>query len=70
MSTTTYLVQGMTCAHCAGTVSTGIQSLDGVLAADVDLAAGTVTVRSSAAPADDDIATAVGEAGYTFGGRA
>ncbi|GAA1731757.1 cation transporter [Microbacterium paludicola] len=68
-TTTTYLVQGMTCGHCAQTVAAGIQSLDAVTAADVDLEAGTVAVESAGPIADEDVAAAVAEAGYTFGGR-
>lgn len=68
-TTTTYLVRGMTCGHCAKTVTAGIQSLDAVTSADVDLEAGTVAVASAGPIADDDIAAAVAEAGYTFGGR-
>jgi copper chaperone CopZ len=70
MSTTTYRVTGMTCAHCVATVRGGIEQLGGVVRADVDLATATVAVETSQPVADEAIAAAVDEAGYAFGGRA
>ena len=70
METTTHLIQGMTCAHCEHAVGTGIRGIDGVVSADVDLAAGAVRVAAEHEVADAEIAEAVAEAGYTYGGRA
>ncbi|MER7798081.1 cation transporter [Microbacterium sp. NPDC096154] len=71
MSTiSTYLVQGMTCGHCARAVGGGIEAIEGVVRADVDVAAGTVTVEAAAPVADEAVSSAVAEAGYTYGGRA
>lgn len=70
MNTQTFLVDGMTCGHCAGTVQTKVQGVDGVERATVDLAAKSVTVESSAIVDDEAIAAAVTEAGYAFSGRA
>lgn len=64
-----YTVEGMTCGHCATSVSEEVAALAGVEQAVVDLGAKTVTV--TAADFDDDaIAAAVAEAGYTLTGRA
>ena len=70
MSTHTYLVEGMTCGHCAGSVQREVQSVPGVSEAAVDLAAKTVTVTTAQPVAEDSIAAAVVEAGYAFAGRA
>lgn len=69
MTTTTYLVSGMTCAHCERAVSDELSALDGVSQVDVILVAGGVSsVRvDSADPLDDaEVTSAVGEAGYTL----
>jgi copper chaperone CopZ len=69
MTIETYRVEGMTCAHCAGSVTREVRGVDGVADATVDLDGGTVTV-SSPDPLDESaIARAVAEAGYTFAGR-
>ena len=70
MATTIHLVQGMTCAHCARSVGGGIEGIDGVRRAVVDLDAGAVTVEAVAPVPDEAIAAAVAEAGYEYGGRA
>lgn len=73
MSTTTastsYRVDGMTCAHCASSVTTELLALDGVEAVDVDLSAGAVTVTGPSAADQVSIAAGVVEAGYTLVGR-
>lgn len=64
--TTTYPVRGMTCGHCADSVTTAITVLEGVEEVRIDLAPGgisTVTVAGAAAPAA--VRAAVAEAGYT-----
>lgn len=71
MSTATYTVTGMTCAHCVGAVTQELSRLEGVSAVDVDLAAGAasrVTVTSAAPLAEDAVREAVDEAGYELTG--
>jgi copper chaperone len=72
MSTTTnYPVAGMTCGHCAGSVSAEIKKIDGVTTVEVDLAANgpsQVKVTSESGVAVADIRQAVDEAGYELAG--
>ncbi|MFG3552414.1 heavy-metal-associated domain-containing protein [Streptomyces sp. NPDC047725] len=68
--TTVYNVSGMTCGHCKATLTRDIGAQDGVLAVDVDLQAGQVTVTSAAEPDDALLAEVVDEAGYELTGRA
>lgn len=63
----TYLIDGMTCQHCVGSVRREVSALDGVSAAEVDLETRTLTVEGTAA--DEAIAGAVAEAGYAVAGR-
>ena len=66
MSTATYRVDGMTCAHCAGAVTSELTALDGVREVSVDLVAGgtsTVTVDSERPLTDVAVAAALDEAG-------
>lgn len=71
MTTTTYLVQGMTCGHCVGSVSREVSRLEGVSGVEIELVPDgitTVTV-TSAAPLDaTQVAGAVAEAGYELTG--
>ena len=64
MSQTIYTVQGMTCGHCASSVTEEISRLDGVHGVDVDVATGKVTVTSDRPLAGDEVRDAVSEAGY------
>jgi len=69
MSTTTFAVSGMTCAHCVAAVTEEVSALSGVSAVDVDLKVGgasQVTVTSSGPLSLDAIREAVDEAGYTL----
>ncbi|MER7011893.1 heavy-metal-associated domain-containing protein [Saccharopolyspora sp. NPDC000359] len=59
-----YTVVGMTCEHCVRSVTEEITRIDTVSEVSVDLASGAVSVRSSAALAEDDVREAVAEAGY------
>ena len=71
MTTKTYAVDGMTCEHCAHAVRAEIGSLDGVHGVDVSLVPGgvsSVSVASDAPLTDEQIATALDEAGYTLAG--
>jgi len=67
MTTQTYAVEGMTCGHCAAAVTSEVRAVDGVTDVHVDVSAGTVAVTGGAA--DDAVAAAVAEAGYTLTGR-
>lgn len=66
---TDYLVDGMTCSHCVRSVTVELSAITGVAHVDVALNAGGLSrVRAaSAAPLDDDqVRSAVEEAGYTL----
>lgn len=61
-----YRVTGMTCGHCASSVTTELKALDGVSDVNVDLVAGgtsTVTVTSTSPLEDTQVAAALDEAG-------
>lgn len=64
MVETSYTVTGMTCQHCVRSVTEEISRIDNVSEVSVDLPTGVVTVRSSEAVSDGDVAEAVSEAGY------
>lgn len=62
----TYTVTGMTCGHCAASVTEEISEITGVEAVDVVVETGAVTV-TSAAPLDPAaVQAAVEEAGYAL----
>jgi copper chaperone CopZ len=72
MTTTTILVDGMTCGHCVTAVTEELGQLPGVTSVAVDLQAGgtsPVTVSSEAPLDPARLAAAVQEAGYTPAGR-
>jgi len=60
----TYSVSGMTCGHCADSISEEVGDVAGVMAVDVDLAAARMVVRSHGV-SDYAVLAAVTEAGYT-----
>ena len=60
-----YKVTGMTCNHCAMSVTDEINEVDGAHVETVDVASGMVTV-SGEDFSDSDIKAAVEEAGYTL----
>ena len=67
MSTQTYSVSGMTCAHCAAAVTEEISKLVGVQDVKIDLVAGgtsAVHVTSESALDEASVREAVDEAGY------
>ncbi len=64
MASSTYTVQGMTCDHCAGSVTAEVTKIPGVTDVAVDVAAGRLTVTSAEAISDSDVTEAVEEAGY------
>jgi copper chaperone CopZ len=66
-TTTTYAVNGMTCAHCVSAVTGEIAKLPGVRQVDVDLAAGgtsAVHVVSDTELEQTQVREAVSEAGF------
>ena len=60
--TSTYIVAGMTCSHCALSVSEEVAEVAGVDAVDVDLDSGRLAVTGDVN--DADVRAAVAEAGY------
>ena len=62
--TRTHRVIGMTCEHCVRAVEQEVGDLPGVTAVHVELATGDVTVSSSREIPLDQLAEAIGEAGY------
>ena len=64
--TRTYTVTGMTCGHCAASVTEEISELAGVEDVDVVVETGAVTVTSTEPLAESDVRAAVEEAGYAL----
>ncbi|WP_377642315.1 heavy-metal-associated domain-containing protein [Oryzobacter terrae] len=60
----TYAVTGMTCGHCAASVSEEVRTISGVTDVSVDVPTGAVTVTSSQPLERDAVQAAVEEAGY------
>lgn len=68
-TTATYQVEGLTCGHCATSVTEEITALDGVSEVHIDLVAGgasTVTVTAAEPLTTAAVRAAVEEAGYTL----
>jgi copper chaperone CopZ len=65
-----YTVSGMSCGHCAQSVTEEITALPGVTEVDVDVQAGRVVVRADVALAEEAVRAAVEEAGFTYVGVA
>jgi copper chaperone len=63
MDQRTYTVNGMTCDHCARSVSEEVGAVGGVSDVAVELTSGRLTV-SGERFADDAVHAAVAEAGY------
>jgi copper chaperone CopZ len=69
MSTTSYGVTGMTCAHCVAAVTDEIGSIAGVSNVAIDLVVGgtsRVTVTSAEPLPMESVRDAIDEAGYTL----
>ncbi|MEV6905513.1 cation transporter [Amycolatopsis sp. NPDC051071] len=64
MAETTYIVKGMSCGHCASSVTEEVGGISGVSAVNVDVASGKVTVTSEDALDVQVVDAAVSEAGY------
>lgn len=68
-TSTAYRVEGMTCGHCAKSVTEELTAVDGVSDVHIDLVAGgtsTVTVTADRPLSAEAVRTAVEEAGYTL----
>jgi copper ion binding protein len=63
-TTTTLLVDGMTCDHCVSSVQAAVGKVDGVTDVSVDLASGRVTVAADPAPDTAALRAAVEDAGF------
>jgi copper chaperone CopZ len=57
-------VTGMACTGCEENVESALQSLDGVRRVEADHEGGTVEVVVDDALGDDDLGTAIHDAGY------
>ena len=64
MTTTTFLVPGMTCGHCKGAVTDELSKISGVTNVDVDLDSKKVTIESEADVEWQVIVDAIDEAGF------
>lgn len=64
MSKTEIKIQGMTCGHCAMSITNEIATIEGVSAVKVDHVAGNAIVESDGVT-NEQLAEAVAEAGYT-----
>jgi copper ion binding protein len=62
--TRTWSVTGMTCSHCVRAVEQEVGALTDVTDVHVDLTSGDVTVCSTRALDDAEVAAALYEAGY------
>lgn len=60
----TFVVEGMTCQHCATSVTEEISEIGGVTGVDVDVATGRVVVTSETPVEESAVSDAVAEAGY------
>jgi copper chaperone len=65
MTEKTYTVTGMTCQHCVDAVTSEVSGVAGVESVRVDLGTGDVVVAGEGFT-DDEVATAVDEAGYAL----
>ena len=69
MTTATYSVDGMTCAHCVHHVTSELTALPGVSDVQIELVVGgssPVTVTPDAPLDESAVAAAVAEAGYAL----
>jgi copper ion binding protein len=62
--TSTYTVSGMTCGHCAASVSEEVKEIPGVRDVDVVVETGAVTITSDEPVDATAVKAAVEEAGY------
>ena len=65
---TEFHVNGMTCRHCALSVSEEMSGIDGVSSVDVVLATGAVTVVAVREIGRDEVGAALSHAGFELAG--
>ncbi|BBY16969.1 heavy-metal-associated domain-containing protein [Mycolicibacterium litorale] len=65
MTTTTYQVTGMSCAHCEGAITQEVSQIGGVENIEISSATGILTVTSAGELDDAAVLAAVEAAGYT-----
>lgn len=68
MTTSTYTVSGMTCAHCVNSVTEEVAKIPGVTSVNVDLASGDLQISSESPVDAAEVKSAVEEAGYELTG--
>ncbi len=64
-----YLVEGMTCSHCVGSVTKAVAGIDGVEDVDIELIVGgasKVNITSETPLDDATVASAIEDAGYSL----
>ncbi|TDV44266.1 heavy-metal-associated domain-containing protein [Actinophytocola oryzae] len=68
MTESIYIVNGMSCGHCAASVTEEVGGLDGVRGVQVDVDTGRVVVTSEAPLPVEQVVHAVREAGFEVAG--
>lgn len=63
-----YTVAGMTCEHCAASVTEELSEMDHVTDVDVNLATGTVTITSASELDDPHVEAALAQTGHRLAG--
>jgi copper chaperone len=63
--TSEYLVSGMTCGHCAASVTEEVSTIPGVTDVQVDLRSGDLVITSDTGISFEAVEAAVDEAGYS-----
>jgi copper chaperone CopZ len=64
MTTTTFTVVGMTCAHCVGAVESAVRAVPGVTGAVADLATGQLDVTTTGPVDAAAVRAAIADEGY------
>ncbi len=64
MTTTEYRVTGMSCAHCEASIREEVGKIAGVQHIEVSAGDGRLVITADTPPTDNDVLTAVDEAGY------
>jgi copper chaperone len=67
MTQTSYTVTGMSCGHCAQSVTEELTAIPGVSGVTVEVETGEVVVTSESPLSEADVRAAVEEAGYELG---
>jgi copper chaperone len=65
---TEFHVNGMTCRHCASSVSEEVGGIEGVSSVDVELATGAVTVVAVREIGAEELGAALSHAGFELAG--